>query len=55
MAKIIVQDTEMLHNPDFNCIEFGTIRNPIEFEGDNQIAILQMQVLEDNSGRNLLK
>ena len=55
MAKIIVQDTEMLHNPNFNCIEFGTIRNPIEFEGGNQIAIQQMQVLEDNSGRNLLK
>ena len=36
MAKIIVQDTEMLHNPNFNYGEFATIRNPIEFEGVSQ-------------------
>ena len=51
---------EMLYNPNFNCTEFGTFRNMAGSNNErlvklNQIAIQQMQVLEGNTGRNLLK
>lgn len=45
MAKITVQNTEIIHNPNFNYGEFATIRN----------AAGQMQVLEGNNDRKLLK
>ena len=48
---------EMIHNPNFKVVEFDHFRIP---QGErlvklNQIAIQQMQVLEGNEGRNLLK
>ena len=51
---------ERIYNPNFNYGEFATIRNQAVPQGErlmklNQIAIQQMQVLEDNSGRKLLK
>jgi hypothetical protein len=57
---------EMIHNPNFNVVEFYHFRINADFINDgvpqgerlvklNQIAIQQMQVLEGNSGRNLLK
>ena len=49
MAKITVQKTEI------NYGEFATIRNQTDLNSFNQIAIQQMQVLEGNNGRNLLK
>ena len=49
MAKITVQKTEI------NYGEFATNRNQAGLNSFNQIAIQQMQVLEGNSSRNLLK
>ena len=51
---------ETLYNPNFNPLEFEGVRNkaglkPSPFLQLNQIAIQQMQVLEGNSNRNLLK
>ena len=47
---------ETLYNPNFDPLEFEGVRN----QGErliklNQIAIQQMQVLEDNESRKLLK
>ena len=49
MAKKIVQNTEIYYG------EFATNRNKTVLNSFNQIAIQQMQVLEGNSGRHLLK
>ena len=55
---------ERIYNPDFNYGEFATINAVLINDGMpqgerlvklNQIAIQQMQVLENNSGRKLLK
>ena len=52
---------ELLYNPNFKSTEFGTIRNMAGIPQSerlvklNQIAIQQMEVLENNSNRPLLK
>lgn len=61
MAKkneIIVKDVSiktMTINSDNKGGEFAPLRKPLEIDGVSLIAIQQMQVLEGNSGRILLK
>ena len=61
MAKkneIIVKDVSiktMTINSDNKGVEFAPLRKPLEIDGVSLIAIQQMQVLEGNSGRILLK
>ena len=56
--KIIVKDVSiktMTINSDNKGGEFAPHRKPLEIDGVSLIAIQQMQVLEGNSGRILLK
>lgn len=45
-----IEEWEILYNPNFNCTEFGAIKNAA---GSNNFVL--MKVLEDDNARTLIK